>query len=76
MSTPRICAECRGLTELYFKLAGEHSTLMERQRLMCEQEKADMEPLVLAAERRVEIARAEFIEHRKSHPEAMSATRG
>jgi hypothetical protein len=67
MPVPSICSECRRLSELYFQLVEEHSTLLERQHLMCGEERADVDLLVQNGHRQVEIARAEFMEHRRSH---------
>jgi hypothetical protein len=67
LRSSRICAECRRLTILYFKLAGQHSVLLERQAQARDEEKADMEPLIAAAELQVQQTRRDFTEHRKTH---------
>jgi hypothetical protein len=71
-----ICAECLRLSALYYKLVSEHTSLTERQRLTCEEEKGDVEPLVVSAHYQVERARAEFMEHRQTHAESEKATHG
>lgn len=71
-----ICPDCVRLSDSYLKLVSEHSRLMERQRLMCGEEKEDVEPLVLRAHKRVELARADFMQHRHTHAENEKATHG
>jgi hypothetical protein len=73
MPTPKKCEECRRLVNLYFRLVGRHSDLLEKQRQKPDAKRAAMEMSIVAAQVEAQEVRRRFAEHRATHDAGQDA---